>query len=46
MINYVVVIAITDMQKASFITAYLADTTNSNGAFSTIEKIRRSPKWV
>jgi hypothetical protein len=45
MMNYVVVIAITDSQKANFVTAYLADTTDGNGAFSTIEKIRRSPIW-
>jgi len=45
MTNYVVVVAVTDSHKASFITAYLADSTDCNGTLSTIEKIRKSPPW-
>ena len=37
--NYVVVIAITGIAKADFITAYLADTPR------TIQMIRKSPRW-
>jgi len=44
--NYVVVIQLTGKYKANFVTAYMADTKGSNGNFSTIEKIRRGPKWT
>lgn len=38
--NFVVIIQITGHNKANFVTAYLADSTN------TISKIKRSPKWT
>lgn len=38
-LNYVVVIRLTGFGKAVFVTAYVADSE------STIERIRRSPKW-
>lgn len=42
--NYVVVIALLkNIGSARFVTAYLADTSNEKGRFSTIDKIRKSP---
>jgi len=43
--NYVVVIQLKGAKNADFVTAYVADTTTSQGRVSTIEKIRKSPKW-
>lgn len=43
--NYVVVIVLTGQAKADFITAYLADTPGTPGRPSTLEMIRRSPRW-
>ena len=45
MSNYVVVIQLTDNKKADFITAYLADTQGRGGRFTSVEQIRRGPKW-
>lgn len=44
--NYVVVIAMTSAKMADFITAYVADTSGTPGRPSTVEMIRRSPKWT
>ena len=44
--NYVVVISLIGETNAEFVTAYLADTPSKNGKPSTIDKIRRSPKYV
>ena len=44
--NYVVVIQLIGEKKANFVTAYMADTKGSDGSFSTIEKIRKGPKWA
>lgn len=45
--NYVVVIALSkkNPKQANFITAYLADTPSRPGRPSTIDKIRKSPRW-
>lgn len=45
--NYVVVIAISKKmpKQARFITAFVADTPSRPGRPSTIEQIKRSPKW-
>lgn len=44
--NYVVIIAITGVDKADFVTAYVANTPETVGRpITTIDKIRRSPKW-
>jgi hypothetical protein len=43
--DYVVVIVMTGPAKADFVTAYVADTPGTPGRPSTIEMIRRSPKW-
>ncbi|MGR3319956.1 MAG: hypothetical protein ACUZ8O_15925 [Candidatus Anammoxibacter sp.] len=44
--NYVVVIQLIGEKKANFVTAYMADIKGRDGGFSTIEKIRRGPKWA
>ena len=44
--NYVVVIKLTGTGKADFVTAFLADTHRSMGRPSTIDLIRRGPKWL
>lgn len=45
--NYVVVIALSKKEKkqASFITAYVADTPARPGRLSTVDMIRKGPKW-
>lgn len=45
--NYVVVIAISKKmpKQAKFITAFVADTPSRPGRPSTIEQIKRGPKW-
>lgn len=45
--NYVVVIAISKKRpkQAKFITAFIANTPSRPGRLSTIEQIRKSPKW-
>jgi hypothetical protein len=42
---YVVVIAITVIGFADFVTAYVADSTGKRGQMPTIDKIRQGPKW-
>ena len=44
--NYVVVIAMTGHHRARFVTAFVADDRGGEGRVSTIEKIRRGPKWA
>ena len=44
--NYVVVIVTTKANKARFITAYVADTPSRPGRLSTVDLIRRGPKWA
>jgi hypothetical protein len=44
--DYVVVIAITSPTTADFVTAFVADTPASPGRPSTIDQIRRGPKWA
>lgn len=45
--NYVVIIAISTKKpkQAKFITAFVADTPSRPGRPSTIEQIKRGPKW-
>ena len=44
--NYVVVISITRPTTADFVTAFVADTPASPGRPSTIDQIKRGPKWT
>ncbi len=44
--NYVVVIRIIGEKKAEFITAFLADTPGNPRRPSTIDQIKRGPKWA
>lgn len=44
--NYVVVIALKNLKRADFVTAYVADTPASPGRPSTVERIRMGPKWA
>ena len=44
--NYVVVIELIRANTANFVTAYVADTLDEDGKSSTIEKIKKSPKWA
>jgi hypothetical protein len=44
--NYVVVIALKGRERADFLTAYLADTPAAPGRPSTVDRIRRGPKWT
>jgi len=44
--NYVVVIRLTGFKMAKFITAFVADTENERGRNTTLDKIRKSPKWT
>jgi len=44
--NYVVVIRITAARKADCVTAFVADTPARPGRPSTIDMIRRGPKWT
>lgn len=44
--NYVVVIEIIDENNAYFITAYVADTPSRPGIPSTLDKIKKGPKWL
>lgn len=44
--NYVVVIALKGRKQADFVTAYVADTPATPGRPSTVEMIRRAPKWA
>ena len=43
--KYVVVIRVGNNMNASFITAFLADTPSRKGRPSTIDQIRKGPKW-
>lgn len=44
--DYVVVIAITSPTTAEFVTAFVADTPGRPGRLSTIDQIKRGPKWT
>lgn len=44
--NYVVVIALKGRGRADFVTAYVADTPAAPGRLSTVDMIRRGPKWT
>jgi len=44
--NYVVVIALVGPKDADFVTAYVADATFRPGRPSTLDLIRRGPKWA
>lgn len=44
--NYVVVIALEGNGRADFVTAFLADTPAAPGRPSTVDMIRRGPKWT
>ena len=46
--NYVVVISISKKKpkQASFVTAFVADTPPRPGRPSTIDMIKKSPKWI
>ena len=44
--NYVVIVAVTGKKRGRFITAYVADTAARGGRPSTIDLIRRGPKWA
>lgn len=43
--DYVVVIRLTGVKKAQFVTAFVADTPSRPGRPSTVQQIRRGPKW-
>ncbi len=44
--DYVVVIALRNPSRAVFVTAHVADTPPRRGRPSTIQQIRRGPKWA
>jgi len=44
--NYVVVIALIGPKDADFLTAYVADAVSRRGQPSTLDMIRRGPKWA
>jgi len=44
--NYVVVIALKGRGRADFVTAYVADTPGAPGRPSTVDMIRRGPRWT
>ena len=44
--DYVVVITLTGQNRADFVTAYVADTPAPPGRESTVDKIRKGPKWT
>jgi hypothetical protein len=46
MSNYVVVIALKSEKKADFVTAFVADTAASPNRPSTVDLVRRGPKWA
>lgn len=43
--NYIVVIRLKGSGNADFITAFLADTQVGTGSYSTVDQIRKGPKW-
>ncbi len=43
--DYVVVIAMKTPDQADFVTAYVADTPTRPGRLSTVDQIRKGPKW-
>ena len=43
--NYVVIIQLKKKKEADFVTAYVADTPGRPGRPSTLEQIRKSPRW-